>query len=1049
MTTPAPLTPDLTRLLALLRERGFTVGPPEALASARLLQRLAGLEPSRATPEGLGPKLRPLFCKSPAQQRDFDGVFAHWLAGNPPAPEIPRQTQPKTTVKPRRNYWLVVALAIWLAVSALGLSRDSLPVNTLPPVDISSPAIEFPPALPPPVAEEKKLPPYVWLLPAALLLWLGLGLPRRALSRARARREDCRTLDGWPWETEARHLVPALDRAAAERLGRPLGLRTNDDPRGWSRRPQIDIRRSVEATLRRLGVPSLCYRASRAKPSYWVLVEMDGAEEFAIRWAERLRGAGAEVNIHRFRRAAGPGQVPEVETLPVSPRNFSGAWPNGGRRPLDQWPDPPAGQRLLLLCDGACLADGAGQRRGWVRGARFERWPQRAVFTPVEPRDWGPCEDAIEHRETAADPGFLVLPLEESAQAAWAHWLVTGELPEIRLAEPQRFPRLIRRYGEALLEENPPLEPAEADRLVNQLKLYLGENGFYWLCACAVPPLLERRLTLLLGERFLRNSGADDKRLPYHVARYYRLLVRLPWVRRNFMPNWLRLALVARIPPRVLEEVRQAVGDLLARERDDGKGDLPLAFKAGEGEADLGYALFLGFMDGLTPQQLVLGMPKGWDKWVPGVSIGWVLINSTKISFSLYSPLLLFVWQLINRFLAYTKRLYKKILKKLVGFYEKYCHFKNVHEIGLWLSGNIDDEVQEFSEHDRVVSSTLGFTVIIPMMLSWFTISVILNYIVDSGVLVALIAAIFGLMIFLVDKSIMIILTNSVNIKQLLSVTVLRILFSILMSAIASHLIVSTIFSNSLDDKYLSSLKLKDVQKIEAAMNNNKLLADIFAKRNETNSKMASLVFDRAACEKIEVGENGQIIINNNREFAADFIRYLESDIAKAATCLESKAKGIQDECSYNQTEKELTYKELLLGLFKLAQHSDSSRIKIPDIAASAIKSNCGADAIKNFDKNIAEQRELKAFLARLDADEQRIKEPYEKQIRTINERHLPDLFTLTDILLEVVFDEKNYSIALVYLCFSTVLFLIDMSPVLLKLSYERQRYIEKTRIAK
>jgi len=142
-----------------------------------------------------------------------------------------------------------------------------------------------------------------------------------------------------------------------------------------------------------------------------------------------------------------------------------------------------------------------------------------------------------------------------------------------------------------------------------------------------VPPLIEPRLTLLLGEEYLRRVGASDERLPYHLARNYRLLARLPWLRHNQMPDWIRLALLARLSWVVQQDVRAVVEGLLSKQSPNIKGGLRLCIDPPGGgpgpcsgwKAPLPQqksALYLGFMSGLSARELLLRMPEQWRSWL-------------------------------------------------------------------------------------------------------------------------------------------------------------------------------------------------------------------------------------------------------------------------------------------------------------------------------------------------------------------------------------------------------------------------------------------------
>ena len=50
---------------------------------------------------------------------------------------------------------------------------------------------------------------------------------------------------------------------------------------------------------------------------------------------------------------------------------------------------------------------------------------------------------------------------------------------------------------------------------------------------------------MLLGEQYFLRSGASERRASRYMARSWRRLVRLPWLRdESQIPQWLRLALL-------------------------------------------------------------------------------------------------------------------------------------------------------------------------------------------------------------------------------------------------------------------------------------------------------------------------------------------------------------------------------------------------------------------------------------------------------------------------------------------------------------------------
>lgn len=645
-------------LVVFLRRNDFHVGASEAIDAARLVGALA----RQAAPAGLAatdavawlaPKLRPVFCKNREDQQRFDALFAEWahsvIARQAPTVTPPPTDKPPTDgdSRPRVKRWLPI---IVLLIVAFYVYRaiDAPPPETAVPPATPAPAAAtveapLPAAVPPVPANRKSDAPFDGFYPqiryhqewqpwvgGALLGLLGLALcglawPFAAPWLGHAQRSGRPiALDDSSLRREAERIVPPLTAEVAARLARHVPGPADSGER-LQRRPPIDVERTIAATLAQLGILRLRYRRARLAPSYLLLVDGDEQNDPRSRlfyhWAQRLQRQGIAVDIRLLRYDAPSGKL----------------WLRrpGGKESetFDQWPTPPVGQRLIVISDGTPLVDENDLPRDWLRRARLHRWPERVLFTPREPRRWDAREAAIERPERSADPGFIVLPIDENALAAWAELIVSGQLPDFALSRPQRYPQLLRRLEDAgeesaLLADNPPFSAPELADLIAQLKLYLGENGYYWLCVCAVPPIVRWQLTLLLGEQYLRNAGVDEAQLAAFIARYYARLVGLPWLRRQKMPDWLRLALLDSLPDALQDEVRQAVlsrlgqlepadsgGETLQLEEPPGAlghvNRLPAADRETQGDT-----LYLGFLTGQSPRQLMLRAPGQWSAWL-------------------------------------------------------------------------------------------------------------------------------------------------------------------------------------------------------------------------------------------------------------------------------------------------------------------------------------------------------------------------------------------------------------------------------------------------
>jgi len=661
-------------LVERLRQAGFTLGTSELIDATQLLLELGRRRAAPLPADHLRAVLRPVLCKASERRAEFDRVFDDWYALV--QAQAPADTEKTIAFDPpllevagpkpgrRRTPIVVGLLAVGLGILVVMNTRTPAPKPQNAPVPIVAPVpapyVATPEASGPAPAITDRTPPieayaqavvsrvelrpsWFWALAALpLLAFVIFNVPALVIRRQRGQPGgQPLMLDPAPLELEARRLVPPLSPAIADRLARHLRGLGLDLARAV-RRPRIDERRTVEATLRNRGVPTVRWAATPMHPSYLVLVdvahEADPRGRLFFQWALRLRQQGLDVTLQVLRRDAA-ASADEVFFGPPGPAGAARErW-----RPLHRLATPPYGQRLIVVSDGSPLVDENGRWRLGALRARLHRWRDRALFTPLELRDWGARETALERRETPVDPGLTVLPLDESALLSWTSLVLSGHLSDITLADPQRFPALLRRGAAArfMAEEAPPT--AELERLLQQLRLYMGEAGLRWMAALAVAPVLRWELTLLLGRTALalQPELADERSMSEALARYYRRLVRLPWLQRGSLPDWLRLRLLlelSREEQRALQDrVRQLLEQLAPREGRDG---IPLGFDRPPGaagqaaarqrdaEADSGAdadadadkpapgdLIYVGTMSGLSAQELLLRAPAGWAQW--------------------------------------------------------------------------------------------------------------------------------------------------------------------------------------------------------------------------------------------------------------------------------------------------------------------------------------------------------------------------------------------------------------------------------------------------
>lgn len=310
----------------------------------------------------------------------------------------------------------------------------------------------------------------------------------------------------------------------------------------------IDIRQSVEAAARGRGLALPRYAARRAIPEYLVLMENLGPQDHQARLYDRtLDGLEQEgLAVTRYTFAGDPRTCFEAKA-PHRPRLLSELLGRHHRA------------RVIVFVEaGRCFNPLSGRLESWVD--RLRPLTRPALMTPLPLRHW------TRHEGQLAERGWLVLSAGPRAEGLTAYAQIEpeadAETPRPSSAPYARpYPALLITQPQLALDRETP-SIATMNKLVRQLKGYLGPRGFGWLAACAVYPEIEWQLTLHLSKAVAGGTGADsDAELAVALAQ----LARLPWFRVGFMPEWLRLTLLAQLS----WDQELAVRDCLARRLED------------------------------------------------------------------------------------------------------------------------------------------------------------------------------------------------------------------------------------------------------------------------------------------------------------------------------------------------------------------------------------------------------------------------------------------------------------------------------------------------
>lgn len=503
----------------------YVIGADHYLRVHRLLASLAasGKLPNRA--KELEHWVRPLICESAREQEKFERDFEDWLRarGEAESDFVPPHDAFNEALRQVGRGWTQ-----WLIAGSIGVLMLTGTL-TLWLTGKSGQAV-------PRATPEPMFPILHWFVAAMLALAIGLFgiwalLWRRSKTKAFLVQREASRVSSSTSVPVARVDPPIYDSRLLAVAAQGFGI--------YRRLPSenLNVRASVAATAREAGrfTPILAERP--AVPEYLILIDRASTEDLFARFADGMARKLEESNvaIDQFYFDRNPQQCYAKRGYrPVTIRDLQERFPE---------------HRVLVFSDGAGFLNLlASQYASWMD--TFGNWEVKTLITPNPRAYWGVRENLI------AEAGWSVIPAEQEELAALAQDVQADKTDEAFV--PGLLGSITAR-GQDLLRRSA-LPPEQVQDLLMDLRISLGAAGFYWLCACAVYPGVDWKITLYLGSAL---QDEDGKALLRETA--FLALARLPWFRYGGMPEWVRLALLAKLSPEQLQRVRHALQDFMMK----------------------------------------------------------------------------------------------------------------------------------------------------------------------------------------------------------------------------------------------------------------------------------------------------------------------------------------------------------------------------------------------------------------------------------------------------------------------------------------------------
>jgi len=609
---PIWLDPDLlTDFIDELRESGYRIGVSQYIAVQDLMVALANQGKLPENSERLRTLIAPILCSSPTEQEDFQYRFDDWvelikLKDRPkdelgikaailnnikkrrwrfrslillfivsifsvvflqistptPLPKTTSQTispsitaSPSTSIQPTVSPSITASpsISVQPTVSPSITASPSISIQpTVTPSITASPSISIKPTVSPSIAisdsDQKWQNNVAFSLLALCLAVLGwrlwwhwrtqLFLERRSTNQ----QPELHNISIDSFKHSLLPLVPFIQ--IARNFRQRIRISSND----------LDIDRTIEASLRRGGWLTPIYGFRQILPEYLFLIDRssfrDHQAKFADEIIDNLRHNGVFVTSYYF----------DDNPLICFPSD-------GVNHPqkLNEIAVKHHQHRVVIITDVDNLYDSAtGEIESWV--SKIDTWSDRAILTPKPVESWG-------YRELELEQQFIVLPTNSNGFQILGQLFSQGKT-NFFLAEGNQtpLPEILRTRPHRWIENTPP-DTEQIDVLLSSLQQYLGKDGFYWLSACAVYPELHWNITIYLGNAIKTEDGNSLLETSSVIN-----LARLPWFRYGYMPNWFRDRLIKTFTQNQERTVRAVLQNLLITAISGAKGGFQLRF---------------------------------------------------------------------------------------------------------------------------------------------------------------------------------------------------------------------------------------------------------------------------------------------------------------------------------------------------------------------------------------------------------------------------------------------------------------------------------------
>ena len=358
-------------------------------------------------------------------------------------------------------------------------------------------------------------------------------------------------------------------------------------------RQEVDVPKTLDATIAGGGYPSLRFRSTTRPSDYLFLVDEQNESSHQGRLLRHLVKVLHDQDVH-------------AEVFYYRSHFFhfwNDQFPQGVT--LEQISRLCPEHRVIVFGDAHGLLDPYGKENQALRkesAADLQRWKRRLLLTPRPPLSW-------DYREASLHRILPVFPADLEGQMAAANFIDNG-------MEADDLPSAFNSWRESLAANREEPDINRRWRSASDHAEYLGyESDLYrWLCALAVYPTPTWEITLAIGAALDIPLNADN----------LLLLARIPSLQEGKINPRLRKELLADLDLYDEELARQAI----TKELEDSMAEAAPGFANRALQTNLTVQRFaLAPFEPTTQKQVKLLLDKGWFNRVHIEDLGGVAVR--------------------------------------------------------------------------------------------------------------------------------------------------------------------------------------------------------------------------------------------------------------------------------------------------------------------------------------------------------------------------------------------------------------------------------------